>query len=866
MCRFLEMEVKALEYLNKEVHHKKFGDGMIIRVDKSVNQVIVRFSSGEEKKFLYPTCFKTFLTLLDNGIAKQAESDILMHEQEESKKKSAAHYQAELNYMAKKSRNGTVRPNKPTVVRSFTSSDEFFHVYKAELVREITYLKTNGGKHQKIFDGKIITVKNGRAVYTFQSEEELNLPEGTQITIWRQTENIVGIVEGCEEFTVILSVAKNLGEEVPVVEFSAEPWRLLQSLIDRLEKLEQEPTDLVRQLVCEGLQNIDFSGEKLATGQDTAVKMSISQPITFVWGPPGTGKTQTLTKIALEHICRGNRVLMMSYSNVSVDGAIMRVHKLYEKKNAGIFIRYGYPKMKALLDHEYLTSYNMAIRNHPELLTERRELILERKKTSHASARYVEINKRLSAIRSMLAEEEKQTVYCAKFVATTVSKATVDKTLYEQKFDVVIFDEASMAYIPQIIFSAGLAKKHFICMGDFRQLPPIVQCNSASMLNEDIFQYCGIAKAVDFGNGHKWLCLLDTQYRMHPRIADFAGAVMYQNRLKSAPQMETERKNIVDSEPFPTTSIGWVDLSGMMSSCTKTADGSRVNPLSAFITFSYALQAATTMDVGIITPYHAQSRLLHAMAKDAEASDPSLKPISCATVHQFQGSEKDIIIYDSVDCYRMLYPGTLLTSTLNDYANRLFNVALTRAKGKFIGVSNISYMENKNLSKGLMFGQLMYRMKTSVNSHTGPQILNSDRFVEKQTMYSYNDIDGQLRFLQDLRNAEKEIRIDIPNTPEESPILSEIVDTLKTAKRNRIAVYIRAEYKQNLPAVLKPIAVENPYVTNPISMIDKKTHGLGCHLLKRILSRKESPCKRGIAQSFVLQEPERAYPYMDSWR
>ena len=50
--------------------------------------------------------------------------------------------------------------------------------------------------------------------------------------------------------------------------------------------------------------------------------MSFEQPITFVWGPPGTGKTQTLAKIALKHIENEEKVLMLSYSNVSVDGAV----------------------------------------------------------------------------------------------------------------------------------------------------------------------------------------------------------------------------------------------------------------------------------------------------------------------------------------------------------------------------------------------------------------------------------------------------------------------------------------------------------------------------------------------------------------
>lgn len=43
-----------------------------------------------------------------------------------------------------------------------------------------------------------------------------------------------------------------------------------------------------------------------------------------------------------------------------------------------------------------------------------------------------------------------------------------------------------MAYVPQIVFSAGLAKSFFICMGDFCQLPAIVQCKEEQRLAGDI--------------------------------------------------------------------------------------------------------------------------------------------------------------------------------------------------------------------------------------------------------------------------------------------------------------------------------------------------------------------------------------------
>ena len=153
-------------------------------------------------------------------------------------------------------------------------------------------------------------------------------------------------------------------------------------------------------------------------------------------------------------------------------------------------MRYGYARRKDLLEHEYLTSYNLAIHNHPELLRERRDLITERKRLSRTSQRYVEIGRRLTQIKNELSFEEKETVRKGKFVATTVSKAVVDSAVRDSRFDVVIFDEGRYGvYSAEIVFSASLAKKHFICMGDFRQLPPIVQSSGTSPLNADIFQY-----------------------------------------------------------------------------------------------------------------------------------------------------------------------------------------------------------------------------------------------------------------------------------------------------------------------------------------------------------------------------------------
>ena len=810
-----------MDLIGKKVQHNKFGEGLITEQDASY--VSVKFmSEPETKRFQYPSCFKTFLKLLDADAAVKTDEAVKRYEEEERQKKQQEMEEAEARRFAKKMQESSSKSNKTVELRLFNSVDGFCDEYKRAITSEVVYLKSTGGKRQRIFDGKRIEFKNGRYVYTFEADDELKYPEGTQISIWQGQTSIPGHIVGCEDFTIILASSADLGADVPALEFSAEPWRLLNALIERLDDMRNNPSGIVKALICDGQKSIDYGNSRITRGQQEAVKMSKNQPITFVWGPPGTGKTQTLAKIALAHIEQGSRVLMLSYSNVSVDGAIMRVYKMSSHTEPGLLVRYGYARRKDLLEHEYLTSYNLAIHNHPELLCERRDLIAERKRLSRTSQRYVEIGRRLTQIKNELSFEEKETVRKAKFVATTVSKAVVDSAVRDSRFDVVIFDEASMAYIPQIVFSASLAKKHFICMGDFRQLPPIVQSSGTSPLNADIFQYCGITSAVDSGRNHKWLCMLDTQYRMHPRISDFASQTMYGGLLRSAEDMEKNRQGVAAQNPAAGYAIAFADLSGMMSVCTKTGDNSRVNVLSALMSFSLALEAAKTQEVGIITPYHAQSRLLHAMARDIAEANPELKPISCATVHQFQGSEKDVIVYDAVDCYRMPYPGMLLTSTGNNYANRLFNVALTRAKGKFIGVANIAYMDNKNLSNNLMFERMIETQRRKPSCLKGTELTHQRKSISGSPMSFFDNNEGTRQFLSDITAAQREIRIDIPDKPVDDVYARQLATALQTAKGKGITVFVRAENKQSLPVVLKPLAIENPFLANPVVLIDKK--------------------------------------------
>ena len=704
------------------------------------------------------------------------------------------------------------------------SFDNFKKTYSMALHSEIDFLRQNGGKKYRAIDGERLESDKNIYVYSFETDAELHFPDGTVIKIWFTESFVTAYVISCEEFTIVFQSSEYIGESVESIEFSAESWQLMESLIERLNAIDPLKSSIAYEVACMGISKGN-SQKNIAFGQDYALRRIPDSPVTFIWGPPGTGKTRTLSKIAQEAILNGKRVLMLSYSNVSVDGALLRLAKSSDYE-AGQIIRYGYPRIKELLESTTLTSYAYVLSKNLELKQKYQQLLEEKRKLKKKDIRRTEILKKINKIRQRLMEEEKELIQNAAFVATTVSKAVVDKAVYMQKFEVVIFDEASMAYVPQIVFAASLAKESFCCLGDFRQLPAIVQNSNDVFLTKDIFEYTGITDAVENHYGHEWLVMLNVQYRMHPEIAKFVSQYMYENMLQSAQSIYEQRQLIADCAPLTGAPMGMIDLSSTYSVCIKTMDGSRINLLSSMICMRLAELLSEQYEVGIITPYSAQSRLILAMIRDLQERKKRNVRISCATVHQFQGSEKPVILYDAVDCFRMPYPGTLLTSKKNDIANRLFNVALTRTQGKFILIANKDYLFRKNISKDLLFTKVIKKIEQLGSYLGGEELINeigTEEFADSEVyLGDRDDVDSWERYLQDIEMAQKEIIIDIPGAMDDDDAMKDLFKAIKKADENGVIIYIRTEDTISLPKEFLPYRHSFSYITTPLTIIDKE--------------------------------------------
>ena len=450
-------------------------------------------------------------------------------------------------------------------------------------------------------------------------------------------------------------------------------------------------------------------------------------------------------------------------------------------------------------------------------------------KKKEKSKEYDEIEKKIKHVRNDIRKEEKQYAERAQLIGTTISCATVDPIFDSKQFDLVMFDEVSMAYVPQVIAAAALSKGKFLCVGDFRQLAPISQCPDSQLLKKDIFSYLKIIDGTGHMYWHPWLVMLNEQRRMHPDIAGFSNKYIYKRLLQNHKSVEDSRNAIVQAFPLPGDAMNLIDIAGTYCAADKNTDGSRFNILSAIIAFSTAVCASqqTVENVGIITPYAAQTRLIRAMLKDYTTRKESR--ISCATVHQFQGSESDIIIFDAVESYPKSAVGYLMGKDPDNIA-RLINVAVTRAKGKLITVANDKFWDNLYTGTNHIFYKLLNYIKDGhnvVSNHSKTFLPYLENNSPGQTIQLYTNEDAAIFMLENgLEKAKGRVVISLPSGKLRDTN-DKIIGAIDKVHARGIDILMKSNKCAELPDTWKKYCVGTENATFPLIVIDNETAWYG---------------------------------------
>ena len=467
----------------------------------------------------------------------------------------------------------------------------------------------------------------------------------------------------------------------------------------------------------------------LSASQNAAVSFVVGQEAAYLWGPPGTGKTQTVAHLTHELIERGDRVLLTAHTNIATDTALLRV--LREKRlPPPMAVRVGYQGEELRpfgvgLDEQVdgvLRARDSAVAKEmeelcvlvathathtPALLTSARAPLPRRFRVAFEMLPNLALMEEASIVAQAAELEERlellerEVVNNAVLVSSTLTRLYTSRLLRNYSADSVVIDEASIASLVLAFIAACCASKRTIAVGDFMQLPAIVQSEQPAAklwLGRHVFASARCDRA---DQEHPLRAMLYEQWRMHPQDPQVVSRVFYASKLKDAPAV------VARAHAEPALLI--LDTSKLAAASETVASGSKRNPVHAALVANLVKRAKDT-EVAVIAPYRAQVRQIRDAIREVAPKRLSSAQVEVFTVHRFQGRDKDLVIFDLVEA-----PGTksrFIHELQNPDAPNLINVAMSRAKERLIVVANLKHLA-ETMGRSTLINRVFAQMRAA---------------------------------------------------------------------------------------------------------------------------------------------------------
>jgi ATP-dependent RNA/DNA helicase IGHMBP2 len=438
-------------------------------------------------------------------------------------------------------------------------------------------------------------------------------------------------------------------------------------------------------------RHFDFSAPQfslLNASQLNALKtVGSSESVSFIHGPPGTGKTTTLVQAIVMAAKDEGQVLVAAPSNAAVD---LLAEKLGD---VGMnVLRIGHPaRVTEQALSKTLDSKIAAHQNYPEL-KELRKRMEQVKAAAFKFKRTFGYHEKQE--RRMLLQESKLLKADADMLEFYIVNDLLNKSdvicctlvgashpiLKGRKYKTAFIDEAAQA-LEAACWIPILRTQRIVFAGDHCQLPPTIKSNEAAKagLATTLFEK-GIEKHPQMSS------LLQVQYRMNENIMEFPSKWFYDGKLIAD---ESVRHGLL--RPYETP-FDFIDTAGAGYEEGQDEETlSRFNDEEAGLAIRLVEKLVEEVGqkewmeeritLGIITPYRAQVDRLQKLCDSSVLLSELGKLISINTVDAFQGQERDVI---AISLVRSNPKGEV--GFLGDI--RRTNVAMTRARKKLIVIGD----------------------------------------------------------------------------------------------------------------------------------------------------------------------------------
>lgn len=421
----------------------------------------------------------------------------------------------------------------------------------------------------------------------------------------------------------------------------------------------------------------------------------------ILWGPPGTGKTYTTgQQVARILADDSERVLVVSTTNRATDAVALSIGKAASSicpraLDAGEIRRIG--KGASYRGFAEAGLEAMLQGTESEVLSQIDTLAQQLRLFDSWDDKAL-TRKQIAELRSRVGDQSKRTFVdsAVRVVVATVFKAmnfldqeSVRRMLEqgEAPFTTVFIDEAGLISRAAVAALSLLASRRVVLVGDSKQLAPIsgmsrlLSTRQLTWLAES-----GLSHLEEIQNTAAAVHVLHEQRRMHPDVCKVVSEYQYAAALTTAPEVTNRESKLPSLFRDASRAIWYVldeDAATLATLRAERGPGNKswVRSITPDILEKLFLDRSMRQARGLfISPYKAQ---VQAIGKWLTAA--GITGWEASTVHSQQGSEADVVVFDTVNAGNCNWPF--------DEWKRLVNVALSRAREAVVVLASRSEME-----------------------------------------------------------------------------------------------------------------------------------------------------------------------------
>ncbi|MDO8750721.1 MAG: AAA domain-containing protein [Dehalococcoidia bacterium] len=285
--------------------------------------------------------------------------------------------------------------------------------------------KGRGGSTVKVFNGRFLREVSGLFVYVFNLENFLAVLDESPAEIEIKGHSYSAQVLLTQGLEVEIGIQQFCGQYIPEARLQTNLWYLLELLKNKYAECQSgsAKSDFhLSEVLFSGQPagampfnrselHYSPSGNSPNPAQRQAIEASFSSQLCVIWGPPGTGKTETIAKAIEAHLTAGRRVLLVSHANNAVDEALedvagqLKDTPFYQE---GKLVRLGRPQPEHLTkletDYPLVLLDKIALKLGESLVSEKNALETENARLAEVLTQFETAFSGLQKVRMLSSE------------------------------------------------------------------------------------------------------------------------------------------------------------------------------------------------------------------------------------------------------------------------------------------------------------------------------------------------------------------------------------------------------------------------------------------------------------------------------